>query len=114
KSFFLSLNICYSLFSFLVFCSSVWQAFGISVFIVCRFHCSEIASSNFCSRDAAFSLAEWAARSRSLTWMRVESKQLRALTLIMHTKLKMCFSSQGSDKPLLNFCNSVFAWAWCA
>lgn len=29
----------------------------------------------------------------------------------MHTKLKMCFSSQGSDKPLLNFCNSVFAWA---
>lgn len=29
----------------------------------------------------------------------------------MHRKLKMCFSSQGSDKPLLNFCNSVFAWA---
>lgn len=52
-----------SFFSFLVFCSSVWQVFTNSVFIVCRLGCSKIASSNLCSKDLAFSLAEWAVPS---------------------------------------------------
>uniref|UniRef100_K9IGK4 Uncharacterized protein n=1 Tax=Desmodus rotundus TaxID=9430 RepID=K9IGK4_DESRO len=55
-------------FSFLVFCSSAWQVFTSSVFIVWRLSCSEIASSNLCSKDLAFSLAEWAVPSRSSTW----------------------------------------------
>lgn len=94
-----------------------------SVFTVWRLSCSEIASSNWCSKDFAFSLAEWAVPSRSSTWRRTVNtgfftvcpgKESNWVHALMHRKLQMCFCSQGSDKPPLNFCNSGFAWASCA